>query len=96
MAAQEATITVRHETTDDARAAVEQQLMILRTAVTLAQSPTLSPSAPASELPLGIPASYRLDLRTYDPLSTAARLHLPMFFSQGGRDGQVPPSELQG
>ena len=57
-------------------------------------SPTLSPSTPASELPLGVPATYWLDLRTYDPLATAAGLHVPMFFSQGGRDYQVPPGEL--
>ena len=74
---------------------VEQQLATLKAQVALAESPSLSPSTPASELPLNIPASYWLDLRTYDPLATAAGLSLPMFFSQGGRDYQVPPSELQ-
>ncbi len=74
----------------------DAQLAALRTQVALADSPGLSPSTPASELPLGIPASYWLDLRTYDPLATAAGLHMPMFFSQGGRDYQVPPSELPG
>ncbi len=63
--------------------------------VQLAESPDLSPSTPASQLPLGIPASYWIDLRSYDPLSTAAGLDLPMLFTQGGRDYQVPPSELQ-
>ncbi len=72
----------------------DAQLAALRTQVALAESPGLSPSTPASELPLGIPASYWLDLRTYDPLATAAGLRIPMFFSQGGRDYQVPPSEL--
>ena len=75
---------------------VEQQLATLKAQVALAESPSLSPSTPASELPLNTPASYWLDLRTYDPLATAAGLGLPMFFSQGGRDYQVPPSELQG
>ncbi len=60
-----------------------------------AELPDLSPSTPASELPLGVPASYWLDLRSYDPLATAAGLDLPMLFTQGGRDYQVPPSELQ-
>jgi dienelactone hydrolase len=73
-----------------------QQLAALRAAVALAESPDLSPATPASQLPLGIPASYWLDLRAYDPLATAAGLAIPMFFSQGGRDYQVPPSELQG
>jgi dienelactone hydrolase len=74
---------------------VEQQLATLKAQVALAESASLSPSTPASELPLNTPASYWLDLRTYDPLATAAGLGLPMFFSQGGRDYQVPPSELQ-
>ncbi len=72
------------------------QLTTLAAEVALAESASLSPSTPASELPLGIPASYWLDLRSYDPLTTAAELDLPMLFSQGGRDYQVPPSELQG
>jgi dienelactone hydrolase len=74
----------------------ETQLAALRAQVALADSPELTASTPASELPLGIPASYWLDLRTYDPLATAAGLRIPMFFSQGGRDYQVPPSELAG
>ena len=70
------------------------QLATLAEQVALAESPSLTASTPASSLPLGVPASYWLDLRSYDPLSTAAALDLPMFFSQGGRDYQVPPSEL--
>ena len=62
--------------------------------VALAESPDLSPSTPASELPLGIPAAYWLDLRAYDQLATARNLQIPIFLSQGGRDYQVPPSEL--
>jgi dienelactone hydrolase len=72
----------------------DTQLAALRAQVALAESPGLSPSTPASELPLDTPASYWLDLRTYDPLSAAAALPVPMFFSQGGRDYQVPPPEL--
>ena len=60
-----------------------------------AESASLSPSTPASDLPLGIPARYWLDLRTYDPLATAGALELPMDFTQGGRDYQVPSTELQ-
>jgi fermentation-respiration switch protein FrsA (DUF1100 family) len=73
---------------------VEQQLAALEAQVSLAESPSLSPSTPASELPLDTPASYWLDLRTYDPLTVATALRIPMFFSQGGRDYQVPPSQL--
>lgn len=62
--------------------------------VALAGSPELSPSTLAADLPLGIPAAYWLDLRTYDPLATARDLAIPIFLSQGGRDYQVPPAEL--
>ena len=73
----------------------QDALAALRAAVALAESPSLSTSTPASSLPLGIPASYWLDLRSYDAVSTAGGLDIAMFFSQGGRDYQVPPSELQ-
>ena len=73
---------------------VSDQLATLRAQVARAESPDLSPSTPASELPLGVPAAYWLDLRAYDPLATARTLRIPVFFSQGGRDYQVPPSEL--
>ncbi|GAA4954639.1 alpha/beta hydrolase family protein [Actinoplanes utahensis] len=55
----------------------------------LAESPGLSPSTPAAELPFGWPASYWLDLRAYDQVATAASLGLPMLILQGGRDHQV-------
>jgi dienelactone hydrolase len=55
----------------------------------LVDSPDLSPSTPASELPLGTPAPYWLDLRGYDPVGTAAALNLPLLIVQGGRDYQA-------
>jgi hypothetical protein len=73
----------------------EQQLAALEQQVALAESPSLSPSTPSSELPGGVPASYWLDLQTYHPVTVAAGLNVPMFFSQGTRDYQVPPSELE-
>ena len=77
-----------------ADAQARAQLETVRAQVALAESPGLSTATPASELPLGVPAAYWLDLRTYDPLATARDLPMPLFFSQGGRDYQVPPSEL--
>ncbi len=62
--------------------------------VALAESPDLSRTTPATELPLGIPAPYLLDLRSYDPAATIHDLPMPVFISQGGRDYQVPPTEL--
>jgi dienelactone hydrolase len=43
----------------------------------------------SAELPFGLPASYWLDLRSYDPVATAASLGKPMLILQGGRDYQV-------
>lgn len=55
----------------------------------LVDSPDLSSSTPARELPFGLSGSYWLDLRSYDPVSTAAALGKPMLILQGGRDYQV-------
>jgi len=79
--------------------AASAQLEALRSQVARVESPDLSPSTPASELPLGIPASYWLDLRGYDAAATAATaatLPLPIFFSQGGRDYQVTMADYAG
>jgi dienelactone hydrolase len=57
------------------------------------ESPDLSPSTPASELPFRFPGAYWLDLRGYDPVSTAASLNQPMLILQGGRDYQVTVEE---
>jgi dienelactone hydrolase len=72
----------------------QEQLAAIREQVALVTSPELSPTTPATNLPLGVPAAYWLDLRTYDPLATARDLAIPIFLAQGGRDYQVPPSEL--
>jgi len=50
--------------------------------------PSLSPETPASEMPLGTPASYWLDLRDFDAPSAAAALGKPILLLQGGRDYQ--------
>ena len=71
-------------------------LPTVREQVALVDSADLTASTPATSLPLGIPAAYWLDLRDYDAAATAAGLDIPMFISQGGRDYQVPPSELEG
>jgi fermentation-respiration switch protein FrsA (DUF1100 family) len=63
----------------------------------LIDSPDLSPSTPASELPFGVPAPYWLDLRDYKPVAVAAALGKPILILQGGRDYQVTvPDDLEG
>jgi pimeloyl-ACP methyl ester carboxylesterase len=52
-------------------------------------SPDLSLETPATDLPFGMPASFWLDLRDYDPVETAAKLDVPILVLQGGRDYQV-------
>jgi len=55
----------------------------------LVDSPNLSMSTPASELPFGFSGAYWLSVRNYDPVATAATLGKPMLIMQGGRDYQV-------
>jgi len=55
----------------------------------MVDSPGLTPSTPDSELPFGVPASYWLDLRGYDPVAVAAALGKPILILQGGRDYQA-------
>jgi dienelactone hydrolase len=55
----------------------------------MVESPDLSSSTPANELPFGLSGAYWLDLRGYDPVATAAELDKPMLVLQGGRDYQV-------
>lgn len=52
-------------------------------------SPDLSASTPAAELPFGVPGAYWLDLRDYDAAASAAKIDRPMLILQGGRDYQV-------
>jgi uncharacterized protein len=43
---------------------------------------------------LGMPVSYLLDLKDYDPVAAAKKLTIPMLFLQGGRDYQVTMKDL--
>ena len=67
----------------------EGVLKILERQVAKVKSNELNLETPAVELPLGIPASYWLDLRDYDPALTATEIRQPMLFLQGERDYQV-------
>lgn len=69
------------------------QLDRLRQQVARVKSPELSAQTPAADLPLGLPASYWLDLRGYDPIATAKKLGKPLLILQGGRDYQVTPAD---
>lgn len=64
-------------------------LEALRTQVAMVKSPSLSRATPSSQLPLGVSASYWLDLRGYNPPVVATLFHKPMLILQGQRDYQV-------
>jgi dienelactone hydrolase len=85
-----------HLASDEGGADPQAKAMLeaLPAQLALLASPGLSAATPASSLPLGIPAAYWLDLRGYDPAAVARDLPIPIFIAQGGRDYQVPPSQL--
>lgn len=56
-------------------------------------SPDLSATTPPERLPFGLPGSYWLDVRDYNPVKAAAAIDRPMLFLQGGRDYQVTVTE---
>lgn len=71
----------------------QAQLEAVERAAAAIKSPALSASSPPV---LGVPASYWLDLRSYDPVAAAGRLSQPLLVLQGGRDYQVRPADLAG
>lgn len=72
-----------------------QQLHDLREQIARVKRLDLSRSTPAIELPLGLPASYWLDLREYDPAKAAVRFGRPLLLLHGGRDHQVRDMDLR-
>ena len=65
----------------------------LKTELARMEEPSFSA---ASEAVLGVPASYWLDLRGYDPVATAKALTRPLLILQGGRDYQVTRADFEG
>jgi uncharacterized protein len=59
-------------------------------------SPTLKPGETVSMMGIPLPASYVLDLRSYDPGATAARLKIPILVIQGESDYQVTLKDFEG
>jgi hypothetical protein len=59
-------------------------------------SPTLKPGETVSMLGVPTPAAYVLDLRSYDPAATAARLKIPILVLQAESDYQVTRKDFEG
>lgn len=73
--------------------ALDRLLTNVRSAQLAAADLTAADSA-NSRLILGIPASYYVDLASYDPAAVARTLNLPILVIQGGRDYQVTPEAM--
>jgi hypothetical protein len=58
--------------------------------------PTLKPGETVSMLGIPLPASYVLDLRSYYPAATAARLKIPILVLQAESDYQVTRKDFEG
>ena len=77
--------------TDDEK----KYLKELHAQVTMVKSNKLTKDTSSTLLPLGIPASYWLDLRHYDPSKEAAKLTRPILILQGERDYQVTMKDFK-
>ncbi len=73
----------------------EAQLVTLKAQVTRVKHAHQLREAPPEDLPLGLPASYWLDLRGYKPANQAARLSQPLLILQGERDYQVTAADFE-
>ncbi len=71
--------------------------VVAATKADVARLKTLSPGSPeaATATLLGVPASYWLSFRGYDPAATAKGLGIPVLVLQGGRDYQVTAKDLE-
>jgi dienelactone hydrolase len=70
----------------------QKQLVAIEDAVKKIESPDLKQGESVTLLGGVIPASYWLDLRSYQPTAVAKELKVPILVLQGGRDFQVPPA----
>jgi dienelactone hydrolase len=71
----------------------KETLESLKVKVARAKDPELSPDVSSKELPLGMSASYFLDLRKHPTKEAIKNLEMPMLILQGGRDYQVSPTK---
>jgi len=82
--------SLKGELTDKDRASLDK----VKQQVARVKDAKLSADTPSADLPLGVAATYWLDLRRYDQTATAARLKMPMLIVQGERDYQVTMTDF--
>jgi uncharacterized protein len=78
----------------DSTATSQTRLAELRAQVARVKDLDLSSPTPRSELPLGLPATYWLDLRGYSPAQATRVERLPKLILQGGGDTQVTTADF--
>ena len=81
--------------TDELSEKDRETLEKLKASVARVKAPDLSKNTSATELPFGVPASYWLDLRGYEPATEAATMEKPLLVMQAGRDYQVTMDDYQ-
>jgi uncharacterized protein len=72
----------------------KNELDKLKLQVAAVKSTSLSSATKHTDLPLGLPAKYWLDLRGYKPADVAKTLKQPMLILQGERDYQVTQDDF--
>jgi len=75
-------------------AALHNELAQVEAQARAIDAPDLKPGTSVRLLSATIPSSYLLDLRGYDPGAVAARLTMPIYVAQGGRDYQVTAADF--
>jgi hypothetical protein len=73
----------------------KETLAVVAKAVARAKSPRLARSTPAKDLPLGLPASYWLSLRKYEPVKSARKLKAPLLLFFADRDFETTADDAR-
>ena len=79
---------------DGAGEELQKQLEELRTQCCNVKSATLAPDTPRDRLPLRVPASYWLSLRSYHPLALVPHMATHFLVVQGGLDANVTQEDF--
>ncbi|MDX5348804.1 MAG: alpha/beta fold hydrolase [Hymenobacteraceae bacterium] len=75
--------------------ASEAQLLPIKQQVNTVKSSALTAETPSGQLPLGLPATYWLDLRPYKQTEVARKLKQRVLVLQGKRDYQVTTTDFK-
>jgi len=74
----------------------KKELAKLKKQIARVKDPNLKKNTPLKDLPVGIPASFWLDVRDYKPAVEAKKIKKPLLILQGKRDYQVTMSDFRG